>query len=71
MYSFEAEAGTGVDRLKLILLSKRVEFPTIAKSKWNIRDDGEASRVGVPARWAGCVGLDHGGDRIAYSPVSV
>ncbi len=34
IYSFEAEAGTGIDRLKLILLPARVEFPAIASTDW-------------------------------------
>ena len=41
-YTFEAEAGTGIDRLKLILLPERVDFPLIAKNGWgsihNIED---------------------------------
>lgn len=40
MYSFEAQAGTGVDRLKLILLSEWVGFPTIATSEWSAPVDG-------------------------------
>jgi serine/threonine protein kinase len=35
MYFFEAEAGTGVDRLKLLLLPTDVEFPAVANSRWN------------------------------------
>ncbi|MCP5039702.1 MAG: protein kinase [bacterium] len=35
LYSFEAQAGTGIDRLKLLLLPKRVEFPAIASAGWN------------------------------------
>jgi len=34
LYTFEAEAGTGVDRLKLILLSERVDFPAVAQTTW-------------------------------------
>ena len=35
LYSFEAEAGTGIDRLKLILLSNRVDFPAVAETAWS------------------------------------
>lgn len=34
LYSFVAEAGTGIDRLKLILLPQRVEFPAVASNGW-------------------------------------
>ncbi len=34
IYSFEAQAGTGIDRLKLILLPTLVEFPKVAATDW-------------------------------------
>lgn len=36
LYSFEAEAGTGIDRLKLILIDERVNFPAMADTAWSV-----------------------------------
>jgi len=45
LYSFEAQAGTGIDRLKLLLLPQQVGFPAVASAEWGapleIVDAGE------------------------------
>jgi serine/threonine protein kinase len=56
-YAFEAEYGPGVDRLKLILLPERVDFPSIAGSQWetirDVEDLGEGGDQGVLSAFLG------------------
>jgi hypothetical protein len=58
MYSFEAEAGTGIDRLKLILLSERVNFPAAADGAWKLNLDDSFTADDFTADYAPTSGDD-------------